>query len=739
MGLFGRKSTDSSSSDDKFDPRKPPDWNTSPFDTPASISTAEASCTLIENPWVSLMVPGYKSPWTEDGYFDWDADPSISTEPLSYRQLSNADAEIRLLTLQEDPNGSPIRCKLEQVSLFDSPSYHALSYTWGDPGKTSPIIVNGHRFEATVNLKAALQILRAKGHKKLWIDAICINQTDREEQSQQVLRMRSVYARAARVVVWLGPESSNSNLAFELLEILSKPTDHGMAPTNNYKVAIKERSIHAPPGMFAEAWKAFDDFFKREYWKRVWIIQELAVNKDIHLYCGNRSLTWTDLESAFWHDNSVLRMGNQQIFEEFPRNTGELFDFFSWRKAMNSGDARPLLKAIVDSRRSKATNPRDHIYSLLGLASDGQMLVPIPNYKLPVSRVFTEVTTAMINATENLDIICLQGPKESNLENKPSWVPDFSQFTSIARPWQFKTVLETEGRFEDPLAINFHPFGNTYRWSIEENILTVSGRVWGIIDALSTSSDGKSPQGDIEQSHVECRPAYPTNEDTAQALGQLLTMPSDFPISKPTQHLFPQLMGPLGENIMKESYPFLHRWLSTNGSFRIFGDDLKEWTTCEFEEGFREKLSRLTIGSKRRAAQEEKLLTEQMHEYMREVELVLKSGMRIATTHRGHVGLVHPLAKKGDRICLLENMKTMVVLRPCTDDDFSPDEIAKRKAMEEEKKQERFMIGQTIETLFSCGYRVVGEAYGQGVVTTKKGKIQGETINTCPFFTFFIH
>jgi hypothetical protein len=98
--------------------------------------------------------------------------------------------------------------------------------------------------------------------------------------------MRSIYARAKQVVVWLGPETSNRNLAMWLLKRLSKPSDDRMLPDQAYTEAMKEPSSNTPPGRFAEAWKAFDDLFAQEYWKRVWIIQEIVASKDVLIRCG---------------------------------------------------------------------------------------------------------------------------------------------------------------------------------------------------------------------------------------------------------------------------------------------------------------------------------------------------------------------------------------------------------------------------------------------------------------------
>jgi len=64
-----------------------------------------------------------------------------------------------------------------------SVSYEALSYTWGSASNARQILVNGRRFEITKNLWFALQFLqRDSSSRTLWIDSICINQTDNDEK-----------------------------------------------------------------------------------------------------------------------------------------------------------------------------------------------------------------------------------------------------------------------------------------------------------------------------------------------------------------------------------------------------------------------------------------------------------------------------------------------------------------------------------------------------------------------------
>lgn len=54
--------------------------------------------------------------------------------------------------------------------------------------------------------------------RNLWVDAVCVNQEDLAERTDQVKNMASIYKLAQRVVVWLGPTSDNSDIAFSALD-----------------------------------------------------------------------------------------------------------------------------------------------------------------------------------------------------------------------------------------------------------------------------------------------------------------------------------------------------------------------------------------------------------------------------------------------------------------------------------------------------------------------------------------
>ncbi len=134
-----------------------------------------------------------------------------------YKPLENDYQCIRLLRLMPGPHlAAGIECELFHTKIKNCPPYEALSYTWGDASQTTIIGLSGCPFPATVNLDVALRYLRSTSEPRvLWVDAVCINQGDLEEQAAQVKMMWEIYKNASRVVVWLGPEMGDSAVAME--------------------------------------------------------------------------------------------------------------------------------------------------------------------------------------------------------------------------------------------------------------------------------------------------------------------------------------------------------------------------------------------------------------------------------------------------------------------------------------------------------------------------------------------
>ncbi|KAF2255827.1 HET-domain-containing protein, partial [Trematosphaeria pertusa] len=166
--------------------------------------------------------------------------------------LSSASDDIRLLQLLPGDHDEPIVCNLFHVESVDLYDYEALSYVWGSVDSPRIIYVNGWEMAITENLDTALRALRHEQEcRLLWLDAICIDQSLIPEKTRQVGKMGDIYKAAARVLVFLGPQTEASDTVIDFFE-----DGYSKLPDLGHNT------------------KAFVDVLFRPWFSRVWVRQE---------------------------------------------------------------------------------------------------------------------------------------------------------------------------------------------------------------------------------------------------------------------------------------------------------------------------------------------------------------------------------------------------------------------------------------------------------------------------------
>ena len=144
----------------------------------------------------------------------------------SYHHSPLPDGSVRLhRLLPHRDESSRIKRRLSVCQLLDSGDAHpfdALSYAWGSGDSPRSILINNREYAVGANLHAALLHLRDRSMDRIvWVDAICIDQTNTAEKSQQVQSMAKIYAKASRVIVWLGEAAATSDQALEDIRMSS--------------------------------------------------------------------------------------------------------------------------------------------------------------------------------------------------------------------------------------------------------------------------------------------------------------------------------------------------------------------------------------------------------------------------------------------------------------------------------------------------------------------------------------
>jgi len=276
-------------------------------------------------------------------------------------------------------------------------------------------------FQVTSNLEAALRHLRYRHQPRfLWVDAICINQSDPQERASQVLLMEFIYGMAFNVHVWLGPIPSTPGSRF------TKSSAHALQAAVGSTVGLQRRHTREAHEAGLRLIASFP------WWRRVWIIQEVTLaSKDPIMQCGNVTFKYRKFLKSAVHDVS----GNADVL-----HTHKLVNDSYDRKSVSS-DMSPqqqlLLYLGITSGHMQATNPRDRIFGLLGLVknvrrSPGLTEVVAHGYKDSVEEVYRKTAIWMLeDMSSGPKPLSLLDHGPSDRSGQPTWVPSWESRTPV--------------------------------------------------------------------------------------------------------------------------------------------------------------------------------------------------------------------------------------------------------------------------------------------------------------------
>lgn len=384
---------------------------------------------------------------------------------MAYSPLDMTQNQIRLLHLAPaDQEEDEIKCSFSLASLDEDVDYEALSYAWGDNNKTIPIKVEatrryrkrrammkrgkrareptstrvlrprlGSSVPVTENLHLALKHLRLKDRERtLWIDALCINQSDTRERTHQVTRMSSIYERASLVVVWLGEARNGSELAMECLQRLGEDGNLHFDQSLSPGLAVNGMGLDSD-----ELRGHLIQFFGLSWWERLWTVQEYALAQRVVFQCGKRLLSGELLSEScrsLWnHGNSCCRRPYLNIeHEETDLSLNDCFDRLSCLYTVQTfKDKYSFLTIVAFFRHRRVTDSRDKIYGMLGLATDRYTRLIEPDYTRSLEQVFEAAALASVDRTGKLEFLShLFGQRQLKL---PSFVPDWTASISSHR------------------------------------------------------------------------------------------------------------------------------------------------------------------------------------------------------------------------------------------------------------------------------------------------------------------
>ncbi|KAK5654713.1 hypothetical protein OQA88_7037 [Cercophora sp. LCS_1] len=423
-----------------------------------------------------------------------------------YSHLDSNRRETRLVAIKPGSRNDDIRCGLIQISLSDLPQYEALSYVWGDPSDRTMIVLDGQDFSVTKNLSIALGYLRrASEERVMWIDAICINQSDTEERSAQVVLMADIYRGASRVVSWIGEEDDEldaSKARYFMYHAAANDFSDDWVMSSilegEEKHMMRRCLLHLSNLLSPKS---------RTYWTRTWITQEIALAQNGILQCSEVVISFEDLrrlfntfDRIFWSNSAplalkVMRDGGVDALLAMRAVLGWLHNHEIDKR--QSVDA-PLLQLLIENHEKLSTDPLDKVYGVLGLVDEPSRLHPgvKVNYGRTIRDVYMGVVQTIVETTAKLDVLCVSYPEiderliprfGARRTDLPSWVPDWSQWTGpLIQSDTKRSIKGTAG--ESPASVSFQ---------MEEGIMSAAGFRVGTISVCGD----ENPVRDSPPSH----------------------------------------------------------------------------------------------------------------------------------------------------------------------------------------------------------------------------------------------
>ncbi|KAL6915390.1 hypothetical protein FSST1_006885 [Fusarium sambucinum] len=354
-----------------------------------------------------------------------------------YSPLTN-DKNIRLLRLSPSTSFSDrIEGYLFEYTLSKSGKnahlYEALSYTWGAPDKKHSIWIEGDELQITANCHAALSQLRDDLLDRIiWIDAICIDQANKDERGTQVQLMAEIYCKARQVIVWLGEATPETEGALEHIRTAAEEGEGSTIPECQSVVAL----------------------LQRPWFRRIWVLQEVAAARHVVVACGTTQI-----------DGYAFCLGlPPHVYEESSSAAVRSIEFLIKRSIFRpkyTQDAsgrvtfgiRPLGELMDMYHSHDATEPLDRVFALLGMSTDG-LSAPelVPNYNTPWHVLFDRLINFVLGrkvlvktfVDRRIAIICGQGTVIGKVVSVSSSFQNRDPQATISYAKDFQTLGSTD-------------------------------------------------------------------------------------------------------------------------------------------------------------------------------------------------------------------------------------------------------------------------------------------------------
>lgn len=562
----------------------------------------------------------------------------------SYDPLPRVLGAIRVFTLLPSPNlDAPFHGQIQHEMRREG-NYIAISYVWGDPNPHAALYIDEMQLRIGKNLSEVLRNIRDDSKPlDLWIDAICINQSDEGEKSAQVQDMANVYKDADEVIGWVGEPVGEAYKGFRLFrELTDRHDDEDFGEFLEHYIGNVSND---------EYWIALVDLLDRPYWNRLWILQEVSVNPRITLRFGRDPEYKIKLEELFewdWIRFEVVSKWREHRGDDSEGSIINRFDS-TLNSVYNIGYIPDLCPLTVEELQpfllsslcggSVCSNPLDYIFGLIGLFEAPPVTV---DYGTAPRKLFLDVLESVQHRTQKLDFLSWAWGNYSystpsphlNPYNMPAWAVDWSWRTRWVSPIPLANSKDNQRILFDTFYAASGESKSRVGFNRYNDVLTVKGCEVSTVVAVGSLADPSSST------------IWPKDWSSIAEQGSL-EAPQKDPALRSGNHKLNvwhtgddhSVMADKGsENHSAMTYKQLDTWWRV-----LFGDTLS-----------REQRIDPPVPDQQAVPPTNRNELEDLCRHLTEyLQIRVHDGRRMFRTTDGRLGLAPPRAKPGDVVCVL--------------------------------------------------------------------------------------
>ena len=292
--------------------------------------------------------------------FDYHLAMSQQASVYQYEALDSSSRDIRLLSILPGLQDDALHLRLRTYPLEDAidARYDAVSYMWGSADHLHEAYIDGKIMYLRDNIFRFFKHCRdtafiSKRLANLWVDAVCIDQSNIRERGHQVQSMGHIYKNARFVLIWLGRTSEELSLTFESCTYFEQMVQRARAdqePSESTKIDVVgsiERDISL--------------IIRSPYWRRLWIVQEVRSTRFAQIVCGI-NLVWFTIVSDVAEQISRKQLGKAL------RITAHELECIALAADSEDLVFKQRFTTLIDKfSKHECSEVRDHVFVVLSL------------------------------------------------------------------------------------------------------------------------------------------------------------------------------------------------------------------------------------------------------------------------------------------------------------------------------------------------------------------------------------